>query len=114
MAGRRKEAEVISVNGVTPPKRKAKPAANPDSREKQMINLAVDLAEKQLREGTASSQVIVHYLKLGTEKAKLERTMLESQMKLLEAKTESIEASKHGAEIAEAAIEAMKRYNGGS
>ena len=48
--------------------RKIRPALTPEARENQMISLAVDLAEKQLMEGTASSQVITHYLKLGSTK----------------------------------------------
>lgn len=116
MAKQRKPADVFEVDGKPVSKTKERgmrPASNPESREKQMIALAERLAEKQLREGTASSQVIVHYLKLGTEKAKLERSILEANMKLVTAKTNSIEESRNAAEAAEAAIEAMKRYSGG-
>ena len=60
-----------------------RPAMSPDARENQMINLAVDLAEKQLEEGTASSQVITHFLKLGSSKERLEREKLEEENKLL-------------------------------
>ena len=55
--------------------KKIRPAMSPEARENQMIALAVDLAEKQLLEGTASSQVITHYLKLGTTKEKIERIL---------------------------------------
>ena len=74
--------------------RKIRPALTPEARENQMIALAVDLAEKQLLEGTASSQVITHYLKLGTTKEKLEREILEKQKALIEAKTENLESAK--------------------
>lgn len=45
----------------TGPSRSRRPALTPDARENQMISLAVDLAERQLEEGTASSQVITHF-----------------------------------------------------
>ena len=83
------------------------PAITPEARENQLISLAVDLAEKQLREGTASSQVITHYLKLGTEREKI---FLDNE--LTKAKIEAIESSKHVEELMEQAIESMKRYSG--
>ena len=52
---------------------KIRPALTPEARENQMISLAVDLAGKQLQEGTASSQVITHFLKLGSTKQQLEK-----------------------------------------
>ena len=88
------------------------PARTPEAREKQMINLAIDLAEKQLREGKASSQVITHYLKLGTTKEKIERDILEKQRDLLEAKTEALKSAARIEELYEDAIKAMREYNG--
>ena len=61
--------------------RKRRPALSPEARENQLISLAVDLAEKQLQEGTASSQVITHYLKLGSTKERLEKEKLEEENK---------------------------------
>lgn len=90
------------------------PARTPEAREKQMINLAIDLAEKQLREGKASSQVITHYLKLGTTKEKIERDILEKQRDLLEAKTEALKSAARIEELYEDAIKAMREYNGSS
>lgn len=92
--------------------RPRRPALTPEARENQMISLAVDLAEKQLQEGTASSQVIAHYLKLGTTKAKLEKEKLERENELLRAKTESIQSSQRIEELYESAIKAMQRYGG--
>ena len=37
---------------------KMRPAISPEARENQCISLAMDLAEQQLRDGTASSQLI--------------------------------------------------------
>ena len=80
------------------PVRRTRPALTPEARENEMIALAVDLAEEQLRNGTASSQVITHYLKLGSTKERIEREMLEEQKKLLIAKTESLEAARKAEE----------------
>lgn len=87
-------------------------ARTPDERENQLISLAVDLAEQQLRDGTASSQVIAHFLKLGSTKERLERDMMEEQKKLLQAKTEAMASSKRVEELYEEAINAMKHYSG--
>lgn len=93
-------------------KKKRRPAVTPEARENQMIALAVDLAEKQLIEGTASSQVITHYLKLGSTKEKIEKEILEEQKKLIEAKTESLQSAKRVEELYANALAAMKSYSG--
>ena len=92
--------------------RKRRPALTPEARENQMIALAVDLAEKQLMEGTASSQVITHFLKLGSSKAELEREKLAMENELIRAKTESIQSQKKMEEVYLNALNAMKRYSG--
>ena len=92
--------------------KKMRPALTPEARENQLISLAVDLAEKQLMEGTASSQVITHYLKLGSTKERIEREILEKQKELITAKTESLQASRHSDELYQKAIAAMQRYSG--
>ena len=92
--------------------RKRRPALTPEARENQMIALAVDLAEKQLMEGTASYQVITHFLKLGSSKAELEREKLAMENELIRAKTESIQSQKKMEEVYLNALNAMKRYSG--
>lgn len=91
--------------------KKMRPATSPTARENQMIALAVDLAEKQLLEGTASSQVITHFLKLGTTKEKLEKELLEKRKDLLEAKTESIKSEQRVEELYLNALNAMRTYS---
>lgn len=91
---------------------KRPPALSPEARENQLIGLAVDLAEKQLIEGTASAQVITHYLKLASSKEKLEKEILERQKDLLVAKTEAYQSSKRMEELYSNAIAAMKQYRG--
>lgn len=95
---------------------KMRPALSPEARENQLISLAVDLAEKQLREGTASSQVITHYLKLGSTKEKIEKEILEKQKELIEAKTRSYQSAEEIKELYANALDAMRQYsgNGGS
>lgn len=88
------------------------PATNPEDRENQMIALAVNLAEEQLRNGTASSQVITHYLKLGSTKERLEKDILEKQKDLITAKTEAINSSKRVEELYVNALKAMRAYSG--
>lgn len=94
------------------PAKKMRPALTPEARENQLIALAVDLAEKQLREGTASAQVITHYLKLGATTAQLEKKNLEEEIKLKEAKTKALESAEKVEELYVNAINAMKRYGG--
>lgn len=93
-------------------KKKIRPAMTPEARENQLIALAVDLAEKQLIEGTASSQVITHYLKLGTTKEKIEREILEKQKELIVAKTENLQSAKRIEELYSNALKAMQNYSG--
>lgn len=93
-------------------KRRRPPATTPEARENQMISLAVDLAEKQLSEGTASAQVISHYLKLGSTNARIEKEILHHQKELIKAKTEAIQSAKKVEELYKNALDAMKSYSG--
>ena len=90
-----------------------RPALTPEARENQLIYLATELAEQQLKDGTASSQVITHYLKLGSTKEKIEKEILEKQKELISAKTEALQSAKRVEELYANAIEAMRHYNGG-
>lgn len=96
-----------------------KPIGNPhhksmdaDNREQQVIKAAYDLAEKQLMEGTASSSVIVHFLKLGTKKEVLEREILEKQKTLIDAKAANLAKDNENEQLTRAAIDAIKGYRG--
>ena len=77
-----------------------------------MISLAMDLVEKRLRDGSASSQETTHFLKLATIKARKELEILEEQRKLVVAKTEELESRKETKAMFEAAIKAMRTYKG--
>ena len=91
---------------------KRRAALTPEARENQLIALAVDLAEKQLIEGTASSQVISHFLKLGSMRAQIEKELLEKQRDLAAAKAESIKSGARMEELYLNAVNAMKSYSG--
>lgn len=88
------------------------PARTQEGREEQLIALAINLAEQQLRNGTASSQVITHYLKLGSSRERIEKEILKKQRDLVAAKTEALQSSKNSEEAYKNAIEAMRRYSG--
>lgn len=88
------------------------PALSPEARENEMIALSMEVAEKQLREGTASSQVITHFLKLGSMREREEREKLEEEVKLLRAKTEAYESAKNIESLYAEAIRAMQLYGG--
>lgn len=93
-------------------KRRHSPALTPEARENQLIAEAIDLAEKQILEGTASAQVITHYLKLGSSKARLENEKLKTENRLLEAKIQAYESQKDMTKLYQDAIDAMRRYSG--
>lgn len=90
------------------------PARSIEERENQMINLAVNLAEQQLRDGTASPLIIAHYLKLGTQREINEREKQKEEIKLLRAKTDMIESTKRDEESYNRVIDALKLYQGNS
>lgn len=92
--------------------KRRRPASTPEAREKQLINLATELAEQQLIDGTASSQVITHYLKLGSTRETLEREKIKQENELLKAKVDAIEATKRSEELYQKALDAMRTYSG--
>ena len=96
----------------SPKKPSPPPASTPEGRENQVISLAMDLAEKQIREGTASSQIMTHFLKLASPREKLERERLENENELLRKKVEAMESGKRVEELYEEALNAMRSYSG--
>lgn len=97
-------------SNVTPLKTN-KPTLDPVIREQQLTALAVDLAEKQLREGTASTAVITHYLKIASTREAIEREILERQAELISAKSSAIISDKNAEDVAKKAIDAMRDYS---
>ena len=102
----------VSGTGSNGNTKRMRPALTPEARENQLISLAVDLAEQQLRDGTASSQVITHYLKLGTEREKLERERLREDINVLKAKAKAYDTADEMKVLYADALRAMSMYQG--
>ena len=102
----------IANSSTSEPKKKLRPAISPEARENQLISLAMDCAEQQLMDGTASSQVITHFLKLGTAKYQYETEKLRHDTELVKAKTETLETAKNVEVLYTEALKAMKTYSG--
>lgn len=105
-------AKAKASNSSSTSPKKMRPALTPEARENQLIALAVDLAEQQLRDGTASSQVISHFLKLGSSTHKMEKEMNEKQQELMDAKIENLKINARNEEVMQEAIAAMRTYKG--
>ena len=93
-------------------KRRQKPSLDPEVRDNQLISYAIDLVEQRLLDGTASSQETTHFLKLATQKSKLENKQLEAQTEMAIAKKELMKSQKRSEELFEEAIKAFKNYSG--
>lgn len=111
MASRRTNTPKIDSD-ISPATSRRPPATTPEGRENQMVALATDLAERQLREGTASAQVITHYLKQGTTTQQLEKEKLKNENLLLAARSEAIASTQRMEELYSEAIAAMRSYAG--
>lgn len=96
------------------PRRNAPPTITPEAREMQLVNLAYDLLEQRLRDGTATSQEVTTMIRYGTQKAQLELDIMRSQKDLMDAKRDSINASIQNDEMFQEAIKAMGIYSGHS
>jgi hypothetical protein len=92
--------------------RKRRRATTDENREGQLVSLAIDLAEKQMLEGTASSQVITHFLKVGSTRERIEQDRLRREVELLEAKVEGLASAKRVEELYSEALNAMRSYAG--
>ncbi len=88
------------------------PATTPEARQNQLIALSFDLVEKKLRDGTASSQEVTHFLKLGSTREKLEEERLALENQLTGVKMEALASQKRVEELYESALKAMKSYSG--
>ena len=94
------------------PDRRRRPAPTPEARENEMVAAAIDLAEQQIKRGTASSQVITHFLKLGSTRERLEQQRLEHENELTRVKIEALEGQKRVEELYMEALNAMRSYSG--
>lgn len=88
------------------------PATSPEAREQQLIALAVNVAEEQMRNGTASAQVITHYLKLGTSREELEQKRLQAEVELAQARVAQLTQGSRMEELTSEALRAFRSYTG--
>ena len=88
------------------------PARTPEAREDELAAIAYDLAEEQINAGTASSQVITHFLKAGSRRERMEQLRMEHEIELMEVKKEQLEGQKRVEELYLSALEAMRSYSG--
>lgn len=110
MKGSGKVAKVRSVSSEN--LKEMRPALTPEARENQLISLAVDLVEKRLREGTATSQETTHFLKLASKKSKLEEEKIALELEMIRAKTNAINSSENSEKLYSDAIKAFQKYSG--
>ena len=94
------------------PQRPRRPATTPEGRENQLIAAALDLAEKQILDGTATSQVVTHFLKLGSSRERLEQLRIEKDIELAKAKQEQMASQARTEELMKDAIAAFRSYAG--
>ena len=104
MPARKRKLELVQT--------RRRPATTPESRENEMVSAAIDLAEEQITNGTASSQVITHFLKLGSTRERLEQQRLEHENELTRVKIEALESQKRVEELYMEALSAMRSYAG--
>jgi hypothetical protein len=100
------------ISKTTGQKRTRRRALSPEAREQQLIALAIDLAEQQLMDGTASSQVITHYLKLGSSKERKDLEKAEAEIELMKARIKSLERDERIEDLFRSALDSFKVYSG--
>lgn len=88
------------------------PALTDEAREKQLICMAYDLAEQRMRDGTASSQEVVHFLRMGSQRDRLEKEIMGEQKKLVTAKAGAYQSARNLETMISDAMEMFKLYNG--
>lgn len=89
-----------------------RPATTPEGREQQLVALAYDRAEQQILDGTASAQVLTHFLKAGSVRDSLEREKLQRENLLLSAKVDQMASAQRIEELYAQALDAMRTYQG--
>lgn len=95
-------------------KKRGKPPTTPEEAERLAISAAMDLAAQQILDGTASNSVILHFLKLGSSREKLEQARIESDTKLAQAKVAALESAARTEELVSEALDAFRLYSGDS
>ena len=88
------------------------PAKTPGEREQQLTELAMNLVEQRLVDGTASSAETVHFLKVASTRERLEQAKLEHETQMLQAKTKAIGSMEDTKKLMDSALRAFRSYQG--
>ena len=94
------------------PAPRRRPATTPEGREMQLAAQAYDLAERQIQDGTASAQVLVHFIKYGSTRERLEQQRIAHENELLQAKREAMDDAKMSVALYQEAHNALRKYQG--
>ena len=95
-------------------KKRTKTPRSPEEAERMAIVAAMDVATQQILDGTASNSVILHFLKLGSSRERLEQARLEADTTLAKAKVSALESAARTEELVQEALAAFKVYSGDS
>lgn len=93
-------------------KTQIRPAITPEGRENQLIALAENCALEKIQSGKASDSLLIHYLRLGSSKNRLEEERLKAEVELAKAKAKSIRDQAEAKAMFDEAIKAMQLYSG--
>lgn len=105
------KSEREALEGPSPRRRRA-PAKSPEDREIELISMAFDYAEEQFREGTASSQMTVHFLSLASSREKKVQAKLESENELLRKRIADQDTAVQVKDLMDEALKAFRGYAG--
>lgn len=94
--------------------RRRSPAKTPEERESALISMAYERAEQQIADGSASSQLLTHFVKAGSSRDKIEKEKLLNEVEVLKKKVETMEAAVDVKNLMEDALNAFKGYSGQS
>lgn len=92
--------------------RKSRKMLTPESELNRIVGKALALVEERIDNGTATSQETTTLIKYGSEKARLDQEKVKYEIEYLKAKSEALASTKRSEELFEAAIKAMRSYNG--
>jgi hypothetical protein len=113
MGGRPKVAKLAPLEmDRALPKKRGRPAKTLEARENQLIAMSMDVIEEQLRDRTASSQILTEFARRGSVKEQLEKEKLRQEVEALKAKVEAMKASITSEEVYKNALDAMRSYTG--
>ena len=88
------------------------PPRTEEEEEKRACGLAIDLATKWMEEGTAPAQIVLHYLKIASQREQIELEKTKYEIELIKAKKKSIESEEEQEKRYQEVIKAISSYAG--